>query len=790
MQCIESDNSLIMESSPSIQLPAAFTAYIEANFYGKVTEQSMLEAIVNNESFLSAPLKHVALYSDHGIVHGRDIAHKIVQVLHQINGLLIPERQDNRLAFMLGYGVMLAYLHDIGMRDFSAFGRAMHPEFAAQLVYTTEFDPLVDLLWQENAGNVAWRLSNLAMNGTLRQNPQQVLREMLSLSIAHSKSKIPIALLNDRHQLRETMQSRLRRTLHDLYYEQQVSKAEQKLNIPSNSSAETLATLTHQLETVKAAQLHWLTQAKGQTHNPNLDRYYQDFAQDSFQWLVSPDFDGQQLAVDVIDTIRALRCADALRQRGQRFRTSAGYEVFVNQHTANAVYGLRSSDGSKQFLLEGRDPIAAGEANITSCDLDRDGNLRVSFDRGSFFSPTAVQWAVYSAAIVINDIQADVIVSFEYPAGEDLPVKKQAAEMQILVEGVDDNSDFAAAVCRELGQINPAIAHRCRPVASLQQADLTEVKRYLSGVEPVWSLEDQNAILHQLGQSGQKVDHLVMPEAFHDIKIITIKTGDVLFEANSPGSFVYIPLSDGLTSFPSGGYQATPIQAWLQIGDTAAIKGSVRNARVIAEQDTDLLMIPKQRYLQFWYNPYTVDEFVQLFGGTDGSTLERRHLLPAIAVHKKLISKTRRHRYLPLPLQLKTIFKDPEQVAPFMAYLEKLTVQTGDRLFRQGEPADAIYFVELGQIRTIVGHISGQAKAVQMIDSGSLIGEVDFYSQALYQTTAIAMSDSHLYRLTRTALQTMQKAHPQVALAFTEMLLSLITSRLLDSAIPHHDSNH
>ncbi len=774
-----------MDAFPRIHLPAAFIAYIETNFYSKVTEQSMLEAIVNNESFLADPLKHVALYADHGIVHGRDIAQKIVQVLHQINGLLIPERQGSRLEFMVGYGVMLAYLHDIGMRDFSAFGRAMHPEFAAQLVYTPEFDPLVELLWQENSGNVAWRLSNLATAHPLPQPqpPQQMLREMLALAIAHSKSKISIACLTDLPQLRDTMQTRLSHDLHYLYHQQQVLKAEQRLNAathqtPETLTPETLAAWQQQLAAAKTAQSQWLNQPQQQTHNPHLDRYYQTFAQTSFQWLVHPNPAWQHLVLDVIDTLRALRCADALRQRGQRFRTSAGYEVFVNQHTANAVYGLRSSDGNKQFLLEGKDPIAAGEANMTSCDLDQDGNLRVSFNRGNFSSPAAIQWAVQSAAIVINDIQADTLGSFTHPLAQtldpeaDLAVQTAVDAMQILVEGVDDNPDFAAAVCAEVGRLNPAIASRCRPVASLQSADLSEVERYLAGLELDWQRADQKNLLHHIGRSGQKIAHLNRAAAFQDIKIITVLAGDILFEADSPGSFVYIPLDEGLKSFPQGGYQATPIQAWMLIGDAATIKGAVRNTHVIAEQTTDLLMIPQQIYRQFWYNPYTVEEFVQLFGGIHGSALERRQLLPAIAVHKQLISKTRRPRYLPLSLHLKTIFQDPTQVAPFLTYLEKLDLQAGDCLFQQGDRADAIYFVELGQITTAIAQMSGQTKPVQTVTTGAIVGETDFYTQMTYQTTATAQCPSHLYRLTRNALQQMQQTQPQTALAFSEMLLS------------------
>jgi hypothetical protein len=47
------------------------------------------------------------------------------------------------------------------MRDFSAFGRAMHPEFAAQAVFRGDFDDLVDAIYEENSGNAPWRALSL-----------------------------------------------------------------------------------------------------------------------------------------------------------------------------------------------------------------------------------------------------------------------------------------------------------------------------------------------------------------------------------------------------------------------------------------------------------------------------------------------------------------------------------------------------------------------------------------------------------------------------------------------------
>ena len=59
----------------------------------------------------------MALYADHGVVHARDVARQLLQVLDIADGRLIPARTPDRLGWMKAYGVLLACLHDIGMID-------------------------------------------------------------------------------------------------------------------------------------------------------------------------------------------------------------------------------------------------------------------------------------------------------------------------------------------------------------------------------------------------------------------------------------------------------------------------------------------------------------------------------------------------------------------------------------------------------------------------------------------------------------------------------------------------
>jgi hypothetical protein len=771
-----------MVNAPNIQLPEAFTAYIEQHYYAQVTAQSKLEIVVQDADFLKNPLKHVALYSDHGILHGRDIANKIIQVIQQIHGLLIPNRTASRLEFMLGYGAMLAYLHDIGMKNFSAFGRAMHPEFAAQLMFTTEFDAWVNLLWQENAGNVSWRLMNLSVQGALEQNPQLVLREMLSLSMAHSKSKVPIEVLNDVHLLQETMQRCVGTELHYLYHQQQVAIIEKKL-VQQKTVAENAAEIDRLSQQLKAAkaQLAHLDSTDAAGLNPEIKRYYGDrnrFEQTAFSWLTADAPEVQQLTLDVIDTIRALRCADALRQRGTTFTTSAGYQVFISQDTANAIYALQSDDRAQLFLLEGRDPISAGEANMANSNLDREGNLRIAFTRGAFSSPEATQWAAFSAAVVIQDIQADVIASFRRSVPEQGQLRgsiKLEQEMQILVEGVDDNPEFAELVCQELCQLNPNLASRIQAVASLQHADLQQVDRYLGGIQPDWGITEKLHLLDQLVKSGHKVDHIDLERAFTETRLITVKAGEVLIEPGVISGFVYIPFQEGLKLISATNYQMLTVLPWMLLGDIEAIRNIVAQDRVVAEQTIELLMIPRQIYNRYWYASYTVDEFTHLFAHGDFQPQLPSKRTTTLEMDLQRI--TRRGRALPLAMHLMKLFSQADQLEIFMGFLEEVQLSQGEFLFCQGDRPEALYFVELGQI-IISETDQEQGQSSHTFNSGDLIGGWEFYSQSAYQYAAIANRASTLHRLSVSAMQQMQDRSPQVANTFAQYLLMTLAEQL------------
>jgi hypothetical protein len=440
---------------------------------------------------------------------------------------------------------------------------------------------------------------------------------------AHKIPDTPaIDVLNDPVRLRQLLQRSVATDLRYLYLQQQVATAERKLSTARSSTSrnEELAAL----EQAAASRRETLEQLEArpaaERGNPEVQRWYKDFERDSFVWLTSDEPALRDLTEDVIDTLRCLRSADALRQRGTTLKTSAGYEVFVSQSTASSIYALRSADTSKLYMIEGDQPLNAGEANMVSSELTHEGDLRVAFHRGRFPDDKTIRRAANNAALVINDIQADVIGSFRRPAlspGQRAPGVKTDQQMQVLVEHTEDNAGFAPLVCETLQAINPSLWRCSRPVPSLLRVHTEERMRYLAAEPFAGGAKDRRGLREQLASCGLRVDPTVdVDAAFMDVRVLELKAGDVLLEGGSPAAFVYVPLGPGLRIMPLGGYRSVASPPGVAVGVTSVIRGAERNATAVAECNLRLIAIPKEVYLAYWHGTYTPAELTHLLQTT------------------------------------------------------------------------------------------------------------------------------------------------------------------------------
>ena len=70
-------------------------------------------------------------------------------------------------------------------------------------------------------------------------------------------------------------------------------------------------------------------------------------------------------------------------------------------------------------------------------------------------------------------------------------------------------------------------------------------------------------------------------------------------------------------------------------------------------------------------------------------------------------------------------------------------------IFAQGDPADAVYYLERGQVKLAVVSERGRSAIVAMLESGDFFGEACLAGQPLRTATASAMTEASVARITK-----------------------------------------
>lgn len=696
-------------------------AALEARYYARINEQACLENLAADPTFLARLNGHTGLFADHGVVHMRNVATNTRHVLAHVTGLLLPPRDPARLARMQGLGVLLALWHDVGMVDFSEFGRRMHPEFGAQALFDPANDALLERHWRENSGNLAWQLQAMAEQGLFKVEPQVVLRELLALAVGHSKSQVPVEVLND----------------------------------PARLRARLLTVVLAELGAQYRAD--WFASWTELPRNAHAARFYGDPAAQAFAWLTDPHPALCALVEDATDTVRALRVADALRQRGTVLATSGQYEIYADHQSGNAVFALRYGD-DHLFLLEVPGPIAAGEANIAASELDAGCDLRLTFHRGFFEREGATAAAVQHAALVAHDIARDVIESMVRPAAAPgWPGQKRAEEMRVLLEETSDNPRFARDVQAALLVQAPWLAERVLVEPSLQAVSAGERERYLAARPVMWSETFRREFLARIQRAGHLTERIDLTRAFARARLATLEAGETLVDAGAPSSFVYVPLDPGLKVVRQGGYDPFSVQPWMPLGVTGVVRGAPRNATLVAESRVRLVMIPKAEYLAHWHATYDPERFRAVLA-------EMIHPGPAKAVRLSQLDRV-------LLLENVSFFRglSHEVLMGVAAAAGEVEVTAGEPIVVQGDLGQDLYVVIAGHLE-----VMRDGQLVNHLGAGDVFGELSLLTAGPRLATVTAREDARLLVLRHEVFQSLLENSSTLARAVITGLAGLI----------------
>ena len=94
-------------------------------------------------------------------------------------------------------------------------------------------------------------------------------------------------------------------------------------------------------------------------------------------------------------------------------------------------------------------------------------------------------------------------------------------------------------------------------------------------------------------------------------------------------------------------------------------------------------------------------------------------------------------------------------------------------IFSQGEPGDAVFYIQKGEVKIAVTSEQGKEAIVAILGAGQFLGEGCLNGQPLRLATATAITETHAMRVTKEEMTRVLHAEP----AFAEMFMAHLLTR-------------
>ena len=110
-------------------------------------------------------------------------------------------------------------------------------------------------------------------------------------------------------------------------------------------------------------------------------------------------------------------------------------------------------------------------------------------------------------------------------------------------------------------------------------------------------------------------------------------------------------------------------------------------------------------------------------------------------------------------------------------YCERVEIAAGEALITQGKPSDDIFFIEAGRAAV---ELAGGAQTVRLatLAHGAIVGEIAFYLSVPRSASVIAESALVAWRFSRTNLERLRTAEPEIAARLHQGIAAMLAERL------------
>ena len=252
----------------------------------------------------------------------------------------------------------------------------------------------------------------------------------------------------------------------------------------------------------------------------------------------------------------------------------------------------------------------------------------------------------------------------------------------------------------------------------------TERTRYLAAAPFTWEEHVRRELLAQLSRTGHPAERIDQENAFNHVRLLTLDPGEVLIEAGTPSSFVYLPLGPGLNIIPSSGFQPIPAQPWWLLGATGVVRSAERNATIVAMRAVEVLMIPKSAYLTHWHRARCRSK--------------SSRLNPACTYHDSMptnaLSPLEKAAFLRMVPLFQTL--TDEAIRMLAAHAVEVRVASGETVIVKDAVGDNVFVVTAGALSIQVDE-HGQGS----LGPGDVLGELAAMAPEPHKATAVATEE-------------------------------------------------
>jgi CRP-like cAMP-binding protein len=120
---------------------------------------------------------------------------------------------------------------------------------------------------------------------------------------------------------------------------------------------------------------------------------------------------------------------------------------------------------------------------------------------------------------------------------------------------------------------------------------------------------------------------------------------------------------------------------------------------------------------------------------------------------------------------------EKEQMDLLRPLFEPFSCSAGTVIFRQGAPADYLYFVLSGKVEVFYKPHDGNPMTVSHVEQGGLFGWSAVVGSEKYTSSTIAIQDLETYRIQGNQLRNLCAEHPEAGQDILERLAKGVSSR-------------